>query len=874
MATAQQIAEGILQQSIRPEDTTSQERAKVYYQSGGKVTYNPFTKEWKKTSKPPGTQQPAPSKPAMTAMVGEGLTKTDISDETIEETIEKAIEKGTTEKMKKGAAEQLEIIEEWETEYPKVAKEQKTIITSMEESLKDIKTSETGAAWIITSGEGKETEMSRKEAIEFVSKELSEVKRQYGIQETQYGKIMEFKEKHAEELKTGVEKPEEIFIKYRAGGADWFGIKIPAKHRQFSERFIALQKHYAKTREQTVEELAESPQLKAGLALTIHDPLYLTSGITAMTSFWGEKLLKGKSVKEAYKTATYNVYGIRKSYAERAVMAAETGKQREFIIGEMGTGAAFGGMLAIPGLAGVPGIVGTGAKVVGSSIWAYQISETIQRPTAVNIAYSSLPAGLYVIGKGFNLVRTKAFSRTVEIRPVSETTTTRYGVFEISGMQKRLIGTKMAGFQEDITPYLSKAQLLAEERSIVLYQTQKLFEMVKKPPAFKTGTHIYSFRQKLPKAISIGLEAEYKFKTRFRVIKNLPEVPEYTRMLVEGKHIVWEAAIPSIYARKYILIESFKPLPKEPAFLQFLKPADIKKTPLKFGKIDLAAEAALGKKGRSLIEVGSGRQKQLLKTKKKITGKRQWQVIGYETIQEQHVRWGAFEETIEAPTSYGFRLAGIKLETEPMTVTLGGSEIKQGQFKTTIIRSKIGTRLKEELKTRTAQKFRIELKKTQKTKIKARTKERFTTRIKTTQKQIQKQKLLPRHKTKYIQRQKTRLSTRTGTKFGTSLAPKRTTITVPKITIPSVKKVGKKARKPGKRLSRKEKKKKRFMLDLIPRSDILSMTQTEARYFKKAHHPYPTPKIKSWFRKKFYTEPFVLRFPTAEMLKGKKKYHR
>jgi len=68
---------------------------------------------------------------------------------------------------------------------------------------------------------------------------------------------------------------------------------------------------------------------------------------------------------------------------------------------------------------------------------------------------------------------------------------------------------------------------------------------------------------------------------------------------------------------------------------------------------------------------------------------------------------------------------------------------------------------------------------------------------------------------------------------------------------------------------KKVSRRKKSMLDMgiIPSADWLSLTMTEAKKRGKGHHPYPSPKIQKMFRKNIFAS--SLRFPTAEMLRGK-----
>lgn len=53
---------------------------------------------------------------------------------------------------------------------------------------------------------------------------------------------------------------------------------------------------------------------------------------------------------------------------------------------------------------------------------------------------------------------------------------------------------------------------------------------------------------------------------------------------------------------------------------------------------------------------------------------------------------------------------------------------------------------------------------------------------------------------------------------------------------------------------------------LVPMPDLLSITQTEAKTFKQASYPMPTPKIKSAFKRRVEKMSWAWRFPTAEQI--------
>lgn len=597
-------------------------------------------------------------------------TSTSVPAGAYQETIEKGIEAGVSANIKKTAAEQLKTIDDWKKDYPEIKDKYEDAINSMEKNLASIKASDATTKWEVKTDTGTRI-ISRSEAINLLSKDLSNTKRDYGMTQAQYEKITSFEGQYGQELRLGVSAPNVVFSKYRESGAEWFGTSIPGKYGKFSSTTAVERLNFlAQAREKAITEFAESPQAKLGLALTLHDPLFITSGLTGITSYVGERW-QGKSSQEAFRVAAYNVHGIRRNYAAQAYDMTAQGMKGQFIAGEMATGAAFGAILALPGLATVPGVIGAGARVAGTGLWGYQLYETYKNPTGVNIAYSAAPLVIHGLTKGYTAVRAKAFGRTVELNPKTYGSS-KYGVLEISGFSKKISALELAGMLKEIRPEMTTAELVrAVKGNEIVFNTARLYEMAKNPKGYTTGANTFSFKESPGKFYSAKTAIDYNFNVRYRVVDEIPKVPEYTRMNVETARISWKISAPDVLGSKYIILENYKILPESPRFLtDIIKPSvDVsRRTPFDFSAPETNTKINIKAPG---IETATGNQKLLLNPGKTTKGKTTWQAIGYDQIDSSIKIYYPTETINYAPSPSALQLAGISgLGIEPIEAVI------------------------------------------------------------------------------------------------------------------------------------------------------------------------------------------------------------
>lgn len=95
MDNPQETASKILQQSIRPDLTTQEQRSQVFYQSGGTVRYDPFSKRWKSVSSQPSALSSVPVQQTQTI---EDLPKEE-KEAIFEETVMGGYMKGVEQRL-------------------------------------------------------------------------------------------------------------------------------------------------------------------------------------------------------------------------------------------------------------------------------------------------------------------------------------------------------------------------------------------------------------------------------------------------------------------------------------------------------------------------------------------------------------------------------------------------------------------------------------------------------------------------------------------------------------------------------------------------------------------------------------------------------
>jgi len=128
-----------------------------------------------------------------------------------------------------------------------------------------------------------------------------------------------------------------------------------------------------------------------------------------------------------------------------------------------------------------------------------------------------------------------------------------------------------------------------------------------------------------------------------------------------------------------------------------------------------------------------------------------------------------------------------------------------------------------------------------------------------------KSSLKPIEKTFQIRKQMPSLKQRQRLSFKTPLPPNIPSLKIPSIPFSHPSRIS--LTRPSRKRKVSRRKKSMLDMDIIPSADWLSLTMTEAKKRGKGHHPYPSPKIQKMFRKNIFAS--SMRFPTAEMLRGK-----